>query len=159
MGPLQSLKILDFSTLLPGPYGTLALADMGADVLRVEAPQRADMVRALPPLDAYSSTAHSYLNRNKRSLSLDLKCPAAVELVKELVADFDIVVEQFRPGVMGRLGIGYDSLRAVNPKVIYCSITGYGQTGPYRHRAGHDCNYLALSGISSYTGSRAAGPA
>jgi len=157
-GPLEGLKILDFTTLLPGPYATLALADMGADVLRVEAPHRPDLVRQLPPFDDYSSAAHSYINRNKRSLSLDLKHPGAVQLVKELAHDYDIVVEQFRPGVMARLGIGYDDLSAENARLIFCSITGYGQTGPYRDRAGHDINYLALAGISSYTGTNAVGP-
>ena len=157
-GPLHSLKILDFSTLLPGPYATLSMADLGADVLRVEAPNRPDLVRTLEPADGYSSAAHSYLNRNKRCLSLDLKRPGAADLVKELVQEYDIVVEQFRPGVMSRLGIGYDELKAANPRLIYCSITGYGQTGPYRDRAGHDCNYLALAGIASYSGSKRTGP-
>jgi len=157
-GPLQGLKILDFTTLLPGPYATLTLADMGADVLRVEAPHRPDLVRQLEPFDNYSSAAHSYLNRNKRSLSLDLKNPGAVLLVKELVQEYDIVVEQFRPGVMARLGIGYEDLEAENPRVIYCAITGYGQSGPYRDRAGHDANYLSLAGMSSYTGTKAGGP-
>jgi len=157
-GPLEGLKILDFTTLLPGPYATLALADMGADVLRVEAPHRPDLVRQLAPFDDYSSAAHSYINRNKRSLSLNLKHPDAVKLVKELVQDYDIVVEQFRPGVMARLGLGHDELRAENPRLIFCSITGYGQTGPYRDRAGHDINYLALAGISSYTGTKGRGP-
>lgn len=158
MGPLQSLKVLDFTTLLPGPFGTLLLADMGADVVRVEAPHRYDTVREVPPKDEYSSAAHSYLNRNKRSIGLNLKVPAAVELVKELVAEYDIVVEQFRPGVMAKLGIGYEDLKAVNPGVIFCSISGYGQTGPYRDRAGHDNNYLALAGLASYTGSEGGGP-
>ena len=158
MGPLVSLKVLDFTTLLPGPYATLLLADMGANVLRVEAPHRHDTIRNALPRDGYSSAAHSYLNRNKRSIGLNLKCPAAVDLVKELVSEFDIVVEGFRPGVMDRLGIGYDDLKAANPSVIVCSITGYGQTGPYRDRAGHDNNYLALSGLASYTGSEASGP-
>ena len=158
MGPLQSLKILDFTTLLPGPFATLLLADMGADVLRVEAPHRHDTVRSAPPRDGYSSAAHSYLNRNKRSIGLNLKCPAAIELVRELVGEFDVVVEGFRPGVMDRLGIGYEGLKAANPSVIVCSISGYGQTGPYRDRAGHDNNYLALSGLASYTGSEDSGP-
>ena len=158
MGPLHSLKILDFTTLLPGPFGTLVLADLGADVLRVEAPHCYDTIRGSLPKDDYSSAAHSYLNRNKRSIGLNLKCPAAIELVKELVREFDIVVEGFRPGVMARLGIGYEDLKAANPSVIVCSISGYGQTGPLRDRAGHDNNYLALSGLASYTGNEASGP-
>lgn len=159
MSPLANLKILDFSTLLPGPYATLMLADLGADVVRIEAPGRLDLVRLMPPFEAGQSAQHAVLNRSKRSLSLDLKKPGAVEIVKRLVGEYDIVIEQFRPGVMDRLGVGYDALRAVNPRLIYCSLTGYGQTGPYRDRAGHDLNYLALSGILSYAGRAGAPPA
>jgi len=158
VGLLSSLKVLDFSSLLPGPYATLMLADLGAHVLRVDAPNRPDFLRTMQPLDEYSSAGYSYLNRNKQSICLDLKNPAAVDLVLELVQEFDIVVEQFRPGVMDRLGIGYTAMTDVNPRVIFCSISGYGQTGPYRDRAGHDCNYLALSGMSSHTGTEATGP-
>lgn len=156
--PLTGLKILDFSTLLPGPYATLMLADMGADVLRVESPSRHDMVRSLPPLVDADSAAHHYLNRNKRSIALDLKNPAAIAVVKQLVLDYDILIEQFRPGVMQRLGLDYETLKAVNAKLIYCSISGYGQTGPFRLRAGHDMNYLATAGVSSYTGREESGP-
>lgn len=157
-GPLSSLKILDFSTLLPGPFASLLLADMGAEVLRIESPTRMDLVRVLPPHDGGVSASHAYLNRNKRCIALDLKQPEAVALVKQLVAEYDIVLEQFRPGVMEKLGVGYEALKAVNPKLIYVSITGYGQTGPYKDRAGHDINYLALAGIASYTGRRDSGP-
>ena len=157
-GPLSSLKILDFSTLLPGPFASLLLADMGAQVLRIESPSRIDLVRLLPPHDAGVSASHAYLNRNKRGMALDLKQPAAVAVVKQLIADHDIVLEQFRPGVMERLGLGYAALKAINPRLIYVSITGYGQTGPYKDRAGHDLNYLAISGIASYTGRRDSGP-
>lgn len=151
-GPLAGLKILDFSTLLPGPFATLALADLGADVIRIESPTRADPVRHLAPQRHGTSAAHAYLNRNKRSLALDLKQPAGVEIVQRLVRTHDIVVEQFRPGVMARLGLGYAALRDLNPALIYCSITGYGQDGPYRDRAGHDINYLSIAGASSYSG-------
>ncbi|RRJ84442.1 CaiB/BaiF CoA transferase family protein [Aestuariirhabdus litorea] len=157
-GALKGLKVLDFSTLLPGPYATMMLADMGADVLRIESPTRPDLVKLLPPMDAGTSTAHAYLNRGKASLALDLKQPEAVEVVKRLVLEYDILVEQFRPGVMARLGLDYETLRAINPRLIYCSVTGYGQTGPYRDRAGHDINYLATAGVSSYTGRRDTGP-
>lgn len=150
--PLDSLSILDFSTLLPGPYASLLLADMGANVLRIESPTRPDLVRAMPPFDKTGhSAAHSYLNRNKRALALDLKQPQAIEIVKQLITEYDIVIEQFRPGVMARLGLSYDDLKAINPKLIYCSITGYGQTGPIKDRAGHDINYLALSGVADYS--------
>jgi crotonobetainyl-CoA:carnitine CoA-transferase CaiB-like acyl-CoA transferase len=134
------------------------LADMGAEVLRIESPTRVDLTRLLPPHVDGVSASHAYLNRNKRCISLDLKAPAAVEVVRQLVLEYDIVLEQFRPGVMDRLGLGYEALRAINPGLIYVSITGYGQTGPYRDRAGHDINYLALAGIASHTGRTDSGP-
>ena len=150
--PLKGLKVLDFSGLLPGPYASLMLADMGAEILRVESPTRPDLVRALPPLDASGhSAAHSYLNRNKQALALDLKKPQAITIIKQLIQEYDIVLEQFRPGVMARLGLDYETLKQINPKLIYCSITGYGQTGELKDRAGHDINYLALAGIADYS--------
>ncbi|MCS3837265.1 crotonobetainyl-CoA:carnitine CoA-transferase CaiB-like acyl-CoA transferase [Pseudomonas sp. JAI111] len=158
LGPLASLKVMDFSTLLPGPFASLLLADMGAEVLRIESPTRMDLLRVLPPHDQGVSASHAYLNRNKRSLALDLKQPEALEVIKQLLADYDIVLEQFRPGVMERLGLGYEALKAINPRLIYVSITGYGQTGPYKDRAGHDINYLALAGLASYTGRADSGP-
>ncbi|WP_394132069.1 CaiB/BaiF CoA transferase family protein [Marinobacter nauticus] len=156
--PLANLKILDFSTLLPGPYATMMLADMGAEVLRIEAPDRVDLAKVMPPFDGKFSTTFSYLGRGKQTLQLNLKQPESVERVKQLVQDYDIVVEQFRPGVMDRLGIGYEVLKAINPKLIYCAITGYGQTGPYKDRAGHDINYLAISGVASHCGRADSGP-
>lgn len=158
-GPLSTLKVLDFSALLPGPFGTMMLADWGADVIRVESPTRPDMVRMLPPQQDGISACHAYLNRSKKSLALDLKKPGGVDVIKALVKEYDIVVDQFRPGVMDRLGVGYEALRAVNPGVIFCSITGYGQTGPYKDRAGHDLNYLSIAGITGYNGRRSSGPA
>lgn len=155
---LSSLKILDFSTLLPGPYATMFLADLGADVIRVEAPDRPDLLRMAPPRKKGTSVAHLVLNRSKRSLALDLKKPESVQIIKRLVTDYDIVLEQFRPGVMDRLGIGYEALKVENPRLIYCALTGYGQTGPYKHRAGHDINYLALSGAASHLGRKEEGP-
>lgn len=158
--PLSSLRVLDFTTLLPGPWATMMLADLGAEVLRVEAPNRPDMVRLMPPFDGDSSAWHSVLNRSKRSLGLDLKKPGATNIVMRLInqGGYDIVIEQFRPGVMDRLGIGYESLRAVNPQLIYCAITGYGQSGPLRDRAGHDINYVSLAGVMSHSGRREGGP-
>lgn len=150
-GPLSGLKVLDFSTLLPGPYGTMMLADMGAEVTRVVAPGREPLRGAINPLDAV-------LARGKRSIFVDLKLPESHEVIRRLVAQNDVLVEQFRPGVMERLGWGYPQAKAVNPKIIYASITGYGQNGPLRDRAGHDLNYLALSGILSYTGREGQGP-
>ena len=152
MSALKNLKVLDFSTLLPGPFATMMLADMGANVLRVESPTRPDMSRQLPPFLGEVSSKHAALNRNKRAITLDLKNQHAVALVEALVTEYDILVEQFRPGVMARLGLGYGRLKEINPRLIYCAITGYGQTGPYRDRAGHDNNYLSVSGVNGYSG-------
>jgi crotonobetainyl-CoA:carnitine CoA-transferase CaiB-like acyl-CoA transferase len=159
--PLSSLRILDFSTLLPGPFATMMLADMGASILRVEAPHRPDLVRSMPPFDGDTAAWHGVLNRSKRSLALDLKKPGAAGIIRRLITDgrYDIVIEQFRPGVMDKLGIGYEDLKTANPALIYCAITGYGQTGPSRNRAGHDINYLSLTGVMSYSGRREGGPA
>ncbi|MCA9989917.1 MAG: CoA transferase, partial [Anaerolineales bacterium] len=157
-GPLAGLKILDFSTLLPGPFATMWLADLGADVVRVENPSRPDVVRFLPPFDGDVSAWHATLHRSKRSLTLDLKQPGAAGIVQRLVQTYDILLEQFRPGVMARLGLGYEALRDANPRLIYVALTGYGQSGPYRDRAGHDINYLALSGIADHTGRVESGP-
>ncbi len=150
--PLSGLKILDFSTLLPGPFATLMLADLGADVIHVESPSRMDLVRIMPPYADGQATAHAYLNRNKRSVAMDLKDPAKIEKVKDLISEYDIIVEQFRPNVMARLGLDYEALSKINPRLIYCSITGYGQTGSYKDRAGHDINYISLSGIAGHSG-------
>ena len=151
MGILKGLKVLDFSTLLPGPFATMMLADMGAEIIKVESPFREDLVKHQEPIDGDVSAAFGHLNRSKRSLALDLKQEEAKEVIYKLIEEYDIVVEQFRPGVMDKLGIGYDMLKEINPKIIFCSITGYGQTGPLKNRAGHDINYLSLAGISSYS--------
>lgn len=150
--PLVGLRVLDLSRLLPGPYLSLVLADMGADVVKIEAPGGGDWVRWLPPLHGGQSVPFIALNRGKRSVSLDLKRPGGSDVLKRLAGRADILVESFRPGVMDRLGVGWDVLRAVNPRLIYCAITGYGQVGPYRLRAGHDLNYIALSGALAMTG-------
>ena len=146
---LSHLKVLDFSTLLPGPFATLMLADLGADVLRVERPSE----------EKANSVVNQYLNRSKKSVTLDLKKPESIEAVKKLVQEYDIVLEQFRPGVMERLGLGYEDLKEINPQLIYCSLTGFGQSGPYRSRPGHDINYLSIAGISGYSGTMEGGPA
>lgn len=157
-GPLSSLRILDFTPLLPGPFATMILADLGAEVLRVEAPHRPDAMRVTPPFDGNVSVGHALVNRSKRSITIDLKHPEAGAIVRRLLQTHDIVVEAFRPGVMDRLGVDYEAMSKTNPALIYCSITGYGQTGPYRDRAGHDINYLALAGIMSHTGRKDSGP-
>lgn len=158
MQPLRDLKVLDFSTLLPGPFASMYLADWGANVLRIESPDREDLSRTTPPFADGTSTTHAFLNRSKKSLVLDLKDKASVERIKELVLTYDVILEQFRPGVMEKLGLGYRDLASVNKRLIFCSLTGYGQTGPYRDRAGHDINYAALSGMAVMTGTKAGGP-
>ena len=157
-GALSGLKVIDFSTLLPGPFATMMLADMGAEVVHIESPNRVDLVRVVPPYANGQATAHSYLNRNKQSIALDLKDPNNIALIKEKLKDFDILVEQFRPDVMQRLGLGYEVLAEINPRLIYCSITGYGQTGDYKDRAGHDINYVALSGVVGPSGGKGQPP-
>ena len=158
MKPLAGLKVLDFSTLLPGPYATMLLADLGADVVRVESPTRDDLVRNMKPQIAGQSAAFRYLNRGKRSITLDLKHADAAAVIHQLIDEYDIVVEQFRPGVMQRLGLDYTALAEVKPDLIYCSISGYGQTGAYADKAGHDINFLSLAGVASHMGRADAGP-
>lgn len=160
MGSLDDLKILDFSTLLPGPYATLMLADMGAEVLKISSASRPDIVLDYPPFigDTGVSASQAWLGRNKKTMFLNLKTGEGKAVVKELVKEYDIVLEQFRSGVMEKLGLGYEDLKAVNPKLIYCSLTGYGQTGPLRDAAGHDINYMSRSGIISQAGRRESGP-
>ncbi len=159
--PFANVRVLDFTQVLAGPYGSYQLALLGADVIKVERREGEDMRRT--PLSrewADRGMAPSWLaiNGNKRSLTLDLQKPAAVEIVSRLVARADVVMENFRPGVMDRLGIGYQALRAINPKLIYCTISGFGATGPYRNEAGYDGKIQALSGIMSLTGHKEMGP-
>jgi alpha-methylacyl-CoA racemase len=158
-GPLHGMKILDFSTLLPGPFATLALADMGAEVVCIKAPGRAEVdelmglesVGGLGPIGAW-------LGRGKRSIHLNLKHPDGLQVIRRLLTTHDILVEQFRPGVMARLGLGWDDLQEDFPKLIYCSLTGYGQDGAMADRAGHDINYLSRSGLMGHSGQRDQGP-
>ncbi len=160
MGSLNGLKILDFSTLLPGPYASLMLADMGAEVLRITSASKPDIVTNYPPFigDTGTSACEAWLGRNKKTMFLNLKTEEGKAIVKELVKEYDIVLEQFRPGVMDKLGLGYEELKKVNPGVIYCALTGYGQTGPLRDAAGHDINYMSRSGIISHAGRKEGGP-
>lgn len=147
---LRGLRVVDFSWSLPGPYASLYLADLGAHVVRVEARPHPELFRSWPPCDEHGrSFAHHYVNRGKQTVSLDLRDEADLEVARGLVMQSDVLIEQFRPGVMARFGLGFDACRALNRRLVYCSITGYGQTGPYRDRAGHDLNYLALSGAAS----------
>lgn len=146
-GALAGVTVLDFSTLLPGPMATLFLAEAGAEVIKVERPGQGEEMRGYTPRWGEDSANFAMLNRGKKSIALDLKDPGARARLRPLIERADIVVEQFRPGVMARLGLGYDDLRAIRPDVIYCSITGYGQTGPARSRAGHDLNYIGDTGL------------
>src|SRR4029079_4881958 len=139
MQPLTGLFVLDFTTLLPGPLATLMLAEAGAEVLKVEQPGGGN-ARHFSPFVGNESAAFAMLNRGKTSITLDLKSGIDREKLVPLIKRADIIVEQFRPGVMGRLGLGYDDLKSINPKLIYCSISGYGQSGPRVHEAGHDIN-------------------
>lgn len=149
MRPLKNLFILDFSTLLPGPLASLLLAEAGADVLKIERPGGGDDMRQYAPAwGAYGAT-FALLNRGKRSLAIDLKDPAGLEALQPLVERADVLIEQFRPGVMERLGLGFDAVAKMNPRLIYCSISAYGQTGPRRDAAGHDINLYAETGLLS----------
>ncbi|NGY04275.1 CaiB/BaiF CoA transferase family protein [Solimonas terrae] len=147
---LAGLRVIDLSRLLPAPFCTQYLAQLGAEVIKVEEPA-GDYARGL------SAEMFALVNRGKRSVVLDLKKPDDVETLKALVRDADVLVESFRPGVMDRLGCGYETLRALNPRLVYAALTGYGQTGPYRDRAGHDMNYLGYAGVLDQTGA-AGGP-
>ncbi|MCO4763007.1 MAG: CoA transferase [Myxococcales bacterium] len=159
MGALDGLKILDFTGLYPGPLATMLLADLGAEVTRVDAPGRPDLLRFLPPHGPDGEGAmYRTVGRNKRSIVLDLKRPEAAGVIGRLVETHDIVVEQFRPGVMDRLGVGYAQLKARQPGLIFCSISAFGQTGPLAQRPGHDINFVALAGLSHHLGRASGGP-
>lgn len=157
---LSNLKILDFTTLLPGPYATLMLADMGAEVLRISSKSRPDLVSDMGTFDEElnRSATHMWLHRNKQTMSLNLKASESIEIIKQLLQEYDILVEQFRPGIMDKLGLSYEELKKINPRLIYCSITGYGHSGPDMNRAAHDINFVARSGLYSLSGRKHEGP-
>jgi alpha-methylacyl-CoA racemase len=152
-GPLDGIRVLDLSRLLPGPFCSLLLADFGADVVKVEDTGMGDYARWSEPMPAPGRSAiFGALNRGKRSIRLDLKAPGGTDVLLRLAEDADVLLESFRPRVMDRLGVGYERLRAANPRLVYCAITGYGQDGPYAARPGHDLNYLGLNGVLDLTG-------
>jgi formyl-CoA transferase/CoA:oxalate CoA-transferase len=151
-GPLHGIRVLDFTRVLSGPAASLALADMGAEVLKIEPPGSGDETRLFPPFREEVSHYFLSVNRGKKSIVVDLKTEAGVALVKDLAAKCDIVIENYRPGVMDRLGLGYDALSAVNPKLIYCAISGFGMTGPLRDRPSFDIVLQAMSGALSVNG-------
>ena len=151
MIPLEGIRVLDFSTLLPGPLATLILAEAGAQVIKIERPERGDEMRSYTPEFGADSVNFALLNRGKESVEVDLKSPGAGEVLRPLIERADVLVEQFRPGVMERLGLGYGELYEVNPRLIYCSITGYGKEGPRAGVAAHDLNYVAEAGLLGLT--------
>lgn len=156
---LEGTRVLDLTRLLPGPFCTLLLADMGADVIKVEDTRGGDYARHYPPVDDDGVGAFfASINRNKRSIALDLKTPEGVAFFEKMAREADVVIESFRPGVMDRLGIGWDRLTVLNPGLVYCAISGFGQTGPLRDVAGHDIGYLSLSGMLSLNGRADGGP-
>lgn len=157
--PLEGIKILDLSRYLPGPFCTQILADFGAEVIKVEDPRGGDLGRSLTPLIDGESARFYTVNRNKKSITLDLKQAAGQDIFKKLAVQADVVIDQFRPGVMKKMGLDYEKLKEINPGIIYCAISGYGQTGPLREAAGHDLNYLNLSGVTGLTGTYQGMPA
>ncbi len=158
-GALAGIRVLDLTTLIPGPLTTMMLADLGATVIRVDAPDRDDLLRWMPPHDASGQGAvWRMVGRNKQSIALDLKHEAGRRALLRLVEGADVLVEQFRPGVMERLGLGWDRLQRANPALVLCSISAFGQTGPMAQRAGHDIGFLARAGLSWHLGRQGQGP-
>lgn len=152
MAALDGVKVLDLSRLLPGPFASLVLADLGARVDKVEDTEGGDYLRHMPPQLGGESAIFLAINRGKRSLCLDLKKPAGKAALMELIGGYDVVLEQFRPGVLDRLGVGHAAMLAKNPRLVVCALTGYGQTGPLALRAGHDIDYLARAGVLGFQG-------
>jgi len=146
-GALDGLRVVDLTRYIPGPYATMLLGDLGADVVKIEEPPVGDPTRAVRPATGDDSAVHASLNRNKRSILVDLRNPDGVALVRQLAAKADVFVEGFRPGALGRRGLGPNDLLAANHRLVYCSVSGYGQGTPFAGRAGHDVNYLARSGL------------
>jgi crotonobetainyl-CoA:carnitine CoA-transferase CaiB-like acyl-CoA transferase len=159
MRPLHGVRVLDLTRLIPGPFGTLVLAELGAQVDKIEDPGAGDYLRHIAPSagKGHGSVAFAALNRGKRSGVIDVKNPRGRDALLRLAGGYDVLFEQFRPGVMSRLGLGHEVLRAAHPRLIVCALTGYGQTGPLKDRAGHDLNYLARAGILGLQGP-ASGP-
>ncbi len=152
MGALSGIKVLDLTRLLPGPYCTLMLADYGAEVIKIEEPGRGDYIRSREPSAGGIGARHLTVNRNKKSMELNLKTESGIDIFNKMAREADVIIEGFRPGVMDRLGIGYEQISTINPQIVYCSLTGYGQTGPYRSLPGHDINYAGYSGILGLNG-------
>lgn len=154
MEALEGIKILDLTRLLPGPYCSMILADFGAEVIKIEEPSKGDYARSFPPLKNGFGYWHLQLNRNKKSIALDLKTATGRAKFLQLVARADIVMESYRPGVLQKLGIDYEVAKEINPKIIYCTINGYGKKGPRTQEADHDINYVSLAGVTSMSGEK-----
>lgn len=154
MGALSGIKVLDLSRLLPGPYCSLMMADYGAEVIKIEEPERGDYIRWRKPAIEEIGARHLTINRNKKSVELNLKTEEGKEIFKKMAESADVILESFRPGVMSRLGICFDEISKINRGIVYCSLTGYGQTGPYRDLPGHDINYIGYSGILGLIGEK-----
>lgn len=152
MQALTGIRVLDMSRLLPGPYCTMLLADFGAEVIKIEEPGKGDYSRSFPPFLKDFGYWHLQLNRNKQSVVLDLKSEEGKNIFLELVKTADVVVESYRPGVLKKLGVDYEAAAKVNPKIIYCSLSGYGSKGPLAHKADHDLGYLSLAGVTAMSG-------
>ncbi|MGB1204283.1 MAG: CoA transferase [Chitinophagales bacterium] len=157
-GPLKDICVIDFSRLLPAPLATMLLADMGAEIIKIEHPESPDDIRNYPPFINQQSAYYLAINRSKRSLCLDLRQTSGKEICLELLKKADVLVESFRPGVMKKLGLDYASISKINPQIIYISLTGYGQSGPYAQEAGHDLNYIGRAGILHATGQKNSQP-
>lgn len=157
--PLKGIRILDLSRYLPGPLCTQILADFGAEVIKIEQPKTGELGRNLAPLISGESSRFFSVNRNKKSITIDLKKQEGKEVFKKLVLHCDVVLDQFRPGVMDKLGLGYDVLKEINSELIYCALTGYGLNGPLKNAAGHDLNYLSLAGVAEQIGNKEGNPA
>ena len=163
-GPLAGVRAIEIGQIAAGPFAGSLLADLGADVVKIERPDGGDGMRSWPPLSTAAGSEAPYsenfasLNRNKRSVALDLKDRADVERLMRLAAVADVLVENYRPGVLARLGAGYDAVSARNPRIVYCSISGYGQTGPYAHKGAFDVTVQGMSGLMSVTGEPGGGP-
>ena len=159
-GPLEGISVVDFSQILAGPFCTMLLADMGAEVIKVERPNGGDDTRRFgPPFINGEGAAFMTLNRNKRSIVIDMKNEQGVEIAKKLVADADVLVQNFRPGVLERLGLGYEAVKAINSALVYCTISGFGITGPYKSKGGFDLVAQGMSGLMSITGFPGSPPA
>src|ERR1700716_482427 len=159
MGPLSGLKVVDLTHVMAGPTCTLMLADMGADVIKIEKIPAGDDTRYMvPPKIGDEAASFLMMNRNKKGIALDLKTPGGTKVLRRLIASADVLVENFGPGVMDRLGFGYADIKKDHPALIYCSLSGFGRTGPYKHRRGFDLVAQAMSGIMSFTGERPDGP-